>query len=67
VIRPASPQQAGQAGTLLDLYFGLTSQAGTWSHEEMTDWQREAGLEPKKPILFRTVPGIGQQVAVKRV
>lgn len=65
-VRPASPHQAGQTGALLDLYFALTSQAGTWSYEEMADWQREAGLEPKRPIPFRTVPGIGQQAAVKR-
>jgi hypothetical protein len=32
----------------------------------MADWQRQAGLEPRKPIRFRTVPGVGQQVAVKR-
>jgi SAM-dependent methyltransferase len=65
-VRPSSPKQAGQAGTLLDLYFALTSQAGTWSYDEMADWQRQAGLEPRKPIRFRTVPGVGQQVAVKR-
>ena len=64
-IRPASPKQAGQAGALLDLYFALTSQAGTWSYEEMADWQRQAGLKPKRPITFRTLPGVGQQVAVK--
>jgi hypothetical protein len=64
-IRPVSPKQAGQAGALLDLYFALTSQAGTWSYEEMADWQRQAGLEPERPIRFQTVPGIGQQAAVK--
>jgi hypothetical protein len=31
----------------------------------MAAWQREAGLEPLKPIKFRTVPGVGQQAAVK--
>lgn len=65
-IRPESPADAGQAGALLDLYFALTSQSGTWSYEEIAGWQREAGLEPQRPIRFRTAPGIGQQAAVKR-
>ena len=61
----ASPPAAGQIGALLDLYFALTSEAGTWSFEEMADWQREAGLRPLRPLKFRTVPGNGQQSAVK--
>ncbi len=64
-VRPASPEKAGQIGALLDLYFALTSEAGTWSYDEMADWQREAGLEPLKPIKFRMTPGVGQQAAVK--
>lgn len=64
--RPATPKEAGQVGALLDLYFALTSQSGTWSFEEMADWQREAGLKPMKPIKFRTAPGNGQQAAVKK-
>src|SRR4051812_3596343 len=63
--RPASPKEAGQIGALLDLYFAVTSRSGTWSFEEMAGWQREAGLEPRKPIKLRTVPGVGQQAAVK--
>ncbi|MFQ5992912.1 MAG: SAM-dependent methyltransferase, partial [Nitrospiraceae bacterium] len=65
LVRPRSPKEAGQGGALLDLYFACTSTAGTWSYEEMADWQREAGLIPKKPIRFRSVPGSGQQVAVR--
>jgi len=64
--RKSSPGEAGQIGALLDLFFALTSQSGTWSFEEMADWQREAGLKPRKPIRFRTAPGTGQQVGVKR-
>ncbi|HEX9941604.1 MAG TPA: class I SAM-dependent methyltransferase [Thermoanaerobaculia bacterium] len=63
--RPHSPKEAGQIGALLDLYFAVTSEAGTWSFEEMADWQREAGLKPLKPIRFVTAPGNGQQSAVK--
>lgn len=64
--RPQTPNEAGQVGALLDLYFALTSQSGTWSFEEMAGWQREAGLKPMKPIQFRTAPGTGQQAAVKK-
>ena len=38
-----------QLGGLMDLFFGLFSQAGTWSVEEITHWYREAGLTPQKP------------------
>ena len=65
LIRPSPRAKPAQIGALLDLYFALTSEAGTWSFEEMADWQREAGLKPLKPIKFRTVPGNGQQSAVK--
>jgi SAM-dependent methyltransferase len=63
--RPPSPGEAGQIGALLDLYFAVTSRSGTWSFEEMAAWQREAGLNPLKPIRFVTVSGIGQQAGVK--
>lgn len=65
LIRPHSPRDAGQIGALLDLYFALTSQSGTWSFEEIAGWQREAGLKPLKPVKFLSVPGNGQQSAVK--
>jgi SAM-dependent methyltransferase len=64
-VRPHSPEESGQIGALLDLYFAVTSEAGTWSFEEMADWQREAGLKPRKPVRFVTSPGTGQQAAVK--
>jgi SAM-dependent methyltransferase len=63
--RPATPGDAGQVGGLLDFYFALTSQSGTWSPDEMADWQRAAGLAPRKPIRFRTTPGAGIQAASK--
>ena len=64
--RSPSAKDAGQAGALLDFYFALTSQSGTWSPEEMASWQRAAGLKPRRPIRFRTVPGVGVQAAVAR-
>ncbi len=63
VIRPAAPGEGGQLGALMDLYFALTSTAGTWSFQEMADWQRSAGLSVKAPVRLRTAPGIGLQIA----
>jgi SAM-dependent methyltransferase len=63
--RPASPQDGGQLGALMEFFFALTSQSGTWTPEEMASWQRDAGLRPKRALRFRTAPGVGAQVAVK--
>jgi len=65
LIRPSSPNAAGQVGALLDLYFALTSQSGTWSVEEMSAWQTDAGLTPRAPIALRTVPGAVEIIATK--
>lgn len=65
LVKHRSPGEGGQLGGLLDLYFSLTSEAGTWSFEEMAGWQREAGLVPRKPIRFRTIPGMGIQAAAR--
>ncbi len=67
LIRRQAPDQGDQIGALSDLYFALTSDAGTWSFEEMASWQRDAGLIPQKPLWLRTMPGVGQQVAIKPV
>ncbi len=67
VFRPASPRAAGQLGALSDLYFAVTSEAGTWSTDEIAVWERAAGLRPRKPIDFLFAPGTGQQSARKPV
>ena len=64
-VRPRSPKDAGQAGTLNDLFFALTSASGTWPSEELAQWQRGAGLEPRKPVRMRTSPDTVMQAAVK--
>jgi hypothetical protein len=64
-VRPRSPKDAGQAGTLNDLFFALTSASGTWPVEELAEWQRGAGLEPRKPVRMRTSPDAVIQAAVK--
>ncbi len=63
--RPESPGRAGQIGALTDLYFGVTSEGGTWSFSEMAAWQRAAGLRPRRAIKLLTAPGGGLQVATK--
>ena len=65
VARPESPERAGQIGALTDLYFGVTSEGGTWSFAEMAAWQRAAGLRPRRAIKLLTGPGAGLQVATK--
>ncbi len=64
-VRPRSPKDAGQAGTLNDLFFALTSASGTWPSEELAQWQRSAGLQPRKPVRMRTPPDTVMQAAVK--
>ncbi len=58
-------RRGGQLGGLGHLYFALTSRTGGWTFEQIADWQRAAGLEPRKPLWFRTLPDTGQQSAVK--
>ena len=53
-----------QHGALTEFYFGLTSRAGTWSADEIGDWQRRAGLEPAAPAVLASA-GFGVQVATK--
>jgi len=65
IFRPASARAAGQLGALTDLYFAVTSEAGTWSTAEIAAWERAVGLRPRKPIEFLFAPGTGQQSARK--
>lgn len=49
---PLRQDRAGkirQLGGLMDLFFGLFSQAGTWSAMEIADWFRNAVLESRQP------------------
>src|SRR5262245_43603056 len=66
ILRPTSPNSAGQTGGLLDLFFAVTSLSGCWSLEEIASWQRQASLLPMRPIRLRSIPGAGIQAAVKR-
>jgi hypothetical protein len=57
--------EVSQIGGLLDLFFGLTSQSGSWSGAEMASWQRDAGLQPRNLMRLRMVRDIGIQAAVR--
>jgi 2-polyprenyl-3-methyl-5-hydroxy-6-metoxy-1,4-benzoquinol methylase len=59
----ANPAQVGALG---DLYFAMLSDSGTLAFADIAGWQREAGLEPGKPVRMFTLPGTGQQPARKR-
>jgi len=67
-VRPTRPNEAGQTGALLGLYFALQSRPGTqaWSAAEMAAWQSQAGLKPRRPVRLRTAPGWVQQSAIRR-
>jgi len=65
LVRPSSPNDVGQVGALLDLYYALTSASGTWSIAEIAGWQKAAGLRPLRPIRLRTTPGAAEIVARK--
>jgi SAM-dependent methyltransferase len=59
------PHETDQMGSFFDLYFAMTSRAGLWTYDEMADWQREAGLAPRKPIRLPLTKGTGMQAADK--
>jgi predicted O-methyltransferase YrrM len=65
VIRVEAGRRADQMRSFWDLYFALTSAAGTWTFEEMRDWQLSAGLRPRKPIRWLMIGGVGLQAADK--
>ena len=64
-MRNPHPQSGDHLGALLDLFFAATSESGTWTIEEIADWQRAAGLSPQKPVWLRSVPRHAQQVGQK--
>jgi SAM-dependent methyltransferase len=56
-IRPRKPGEGGQTAALLDLYFAMLSESGTWPIETMQDWLQSTGLKTLNPIWLRTMPG----------
>jgi 2-polyprenyl-3-methyl-5-hydroxy-6-metoxy-1,4-benzoquinol methylase len=64
-IRPETPKASDQLGAMLDLFFALTSESGTWTVGEMREWQKSSGLQTKKTINLRTLPGSSQIISKK--
>jgi hypothetical protein len=56
-IRLENPGVGGQTAGLLDVYFAMMSESGTWPIDVMQDWLRASGLAPLPPIWVRTMPG----------
>jgi cyclopropane fatty-acyl-phospholipid synthase-like methyltransferase len=40
-----------------DFFFALSSTSGTWSLQEIKQWQKDAGFSPYKKASFLTIPG----------
>jgi predicted O-methyltransferase YrrM len=64
-VRVESPNEGGQLAWLMNFFFALTSRSGAWSFEDMSRWQRAAGLLPNRAIRFQRIPGSGLQIATK--
>jgi SAM-dependent methyltransferase len=64
-IRLKKSGDGGQTAALLDLYFAMLSESGTWPMETMQDWLQSTGLKPLKPIWLRTMPGCALVTARK--
>jgi 2-polyprenyl-3-methyl-5-hydroxy-6-metoxy-1,4-benzoquinol methylase len=65
LIRPDRPGANGQIDGLVDLYFAVTSAAGSYTFGEVTAWQAQAGLRPRRPIRLLAGPGASALCAVK--
>jgi hypothetical protein len=64
-LRQESSGKIRQLGGLMDLFFGLFSQAGTWSAEEIAGWYRDADLVPRKAKRMLMGPDLALHVARK--
>lgn len=62
LMRPESPSGASTLDLFYDLYFALISRSGLWSFDEMAEWQRAAGLVPRKPLRLVMGQGPGLQI-----
>jgi len=63
--RPETSSRMEQVGIIMDLYFNLTSTTGTWSLNELKDFQEKAGLTHYKVNKFMGMPYFVQVCAKK--
>jgi SAM-dependent methyltransferase len=66
-IRPDLPGESRQIESLLDFYFACSSGGGTWTEQDLANWQRGAGLLPLRLKRLVSLPGWGLQIARKPV
>ena len=65
---PLRQDRAGkirQLGGLMDLFFGLFSEAGTWAAAEIAGWHKGAGLESPKPKRMMFGPDLALHIGRK--
>lgn len=60
--RPEGPSGSSAMDLFYDLYFALTSRSGLWGTDEMAEWQRGAGLVPRRPM--RLILGQGPMLQI---
>ncbi|MCC6130825.1 MAG: class I SAM-dependent methyltransferase [Acidobacteria bacterium] len=48
--------EGGQVGAIMDLYFAMTSNSGTWTLAEMRGWLETSGLTPLPGVPLRSIP-----------
>ena len=65
LIRTDQPKTGDHLGGLLNMYFAATSEAGTYSEQEIHQWQQQAGLKPQRSVWLRSIPRHAQIVAKK--
>ena len=64
-LRPEPSPKMEMVGTILDLFFNLSSTSGNWSKDELINFQQQAGLKHLKVKKFLTLPGFVQVIAEK--
>jgi ubiquinone/menaquinone biosynthesis C-methylase UbiE len=64
-LRPEPSSRMDELGIVLDMYFNLTSTTGTWSLNELKDFQEKAGLTHHKVNKFMEIPSLVQVCAKK--
>jgi 2-polyprenyl-3-methyl-5-hydroxy-6-metoxy-1,4-benzoquinol methylase len=65
VEKKADPRAGGAISGTMDLYFSLTSASGTWPLSAMREWQKAAGLDPRRAVRLAQMPGFVLQPARK--
>jgi SAM-dependent methyltransferase len=67
VLRSTATERVSASGAMLDLFFAVTSNSGTWSYQELADWIKNAGLTPGPAVHLRTAPGVSVVTGTKAV